>query len=112
MATLVAALGGVEFPREVDADTTGVIVLFELCADIDASIGCHLRVLSMKNIVGQQGDTEALVLQELLADTEPETASCFLLGATRFLVGCDAALNVKQPRMGNCKCVVKREVSA
>ena len=86
--------------------------MFELCADIDASVGCHLRVLSMQNIVGQQGDTEALVLQELLADTETETAISFPLVATRFLVGCDAALNVKQPRMGKCKCVVKREVSA
>ena len=65
MATLVAALGGVEFPREVDADATGIAILLELGTDIDASVGCHLRVLSMKNIVGQQGDTEALVFEEL-----------------------------------------------
>ena len=112
MATLIAASCCIEFPREVDADATGVVVLFELCADIDASVGCHLCVLRMQNVIAKQGDTEAFVLQELLADTETETAISFPLVATRFLVGCDAALNVKQPRMGKCKCVVKREVSA
>ena len=69
MTAFVAAAGGVEFPRDVDADTAGVIVLTELCADVDAAVGCHLRVLRMENVVGKDGYAQALILEELFAKT-------------------------------------------
>jgi len=82
MTALVAAAGGVEFPRDVDADTSGVIVLTELCADVDSAIGRHLCILCMQNVVGKQGDTEAFVLEELATEAEIETAGSFPLGAS------------------------------
>ena len=82
MATLVAATCCIELPGEIDTDTTGVIVLTEMCADVDASVGRHLYVLRMQNIVGYQGDTKAFVLEELATEAEIETASSFPLGAS------------------------------
>ena len=70
MATLVAALGGVEFPREVDADATGIAILLELGTDIDAAVSRHLGVAGMQDVVGNNGNAEAFVLEELA--TQPQ----------------------------------------
>ena len=52
MAALVAAAGGVELPREVDTDATGIIVLAELSTHIDTAVGCHFHILRMQDVVG------------------------------------------------------------
>ena len=69
MASLVAAAGGVEFPRDVDADTAGVIVLTELCADVDSTVGCHFRESGMQNIICKDGYAQALIFKKLFAKT-------------------------------------------
>ena len=65
MATFVSASCGVEFPRKVDADTSGVAVLAELGTDVDSAVSRHLRITGVEDVVGKDGYTEALVLEEL-----------------------------------------------
>lgn len=65
MATFVSATGSIEFPWEVDADTSGVAVLAELGTDVDSSVSRHLRIASVEDVVGKDGYAEALVLEEL-----------------------------------------------
>ena len=80
MTALVTAAGGIEPPREVDADATRIVVLAELSTDIDAAIGRHLRVLRMQDVVGKQGHAQTLVFEELLGETEVDEACCLYLG--------------------------------
>ena len=58
MAALIATLGGVEFPREVDADAAGIAILPELGTDIDTSVSRHLDVAGMEDVVGKDGYAE------------------------------------------------------
>ena len=69
MATLVSALCGIEPPREVDADATGIIILAVLGADIDTAVCRAFRVLRMQNVIGENGNAETLIFQELLDKT-------------------------------------------
>ena len=69
MATLVSALRGIEPPREVDADTTGIIILAVLGADVDTAVCRAFRVLRMQNVIGENGNAETPILQKLLAKT-------------------------------------------
>jgi len=62
VAARVAALGGIDFPREVDADPAGVIILTELGTDIDAAVSRHLRIAGVEDVVGKDGYAEALVI--------------------------------------------------
>ena len=87
MSTFVAALGGVEFPREIDADATGVTVFAELCTDIDTSVSRHLGVAGMENVVEKDGYTEALVFEKLSTQTEVNSACGLRLRAARLIVG-------------------------
>ena len=100
VATLVAALGGVEFPREVDADTAGIIVLAELRANIDAAVGCHLCITGMQDILDRECYVETLVLQELPVKSEIDSASAFPLGRTCPVIGCQVCFDVQQPVVG------------
>ena len=81
MATLVATAGGVELPREVDTDATGIIVLAELSTHIDTAVGCHFHILRMQDVVGEDGDAQTLVFEELFAETDVDEACCLYLGA-------------------------------
>ena len=74
MAALVAAAGSVEFPRNVDADTSLVLILVILGADVDAAIGNSLHVISFENIVSKDGNTQTFVLKELLTQTQIQVA--------------------------------------
>ena len=65
MTALVAALGGVELPRQVDADSTGIAILLELCTDIDATVGGHLRISGVEDVVDKKGYAEALIFEKL-----------------------------------------------
>ena len=65
MTARVAALGGVELPREVDADAAGIAILLELGTDIDAAVSRHLDVAGMENVVDKNGYAETLVFEEL-----------------------------------------------
>ena len=69
MATLVSALRGIEPPREIDADATGIIILAVLGADIDTAVCRAFRVLRMQNVIGENGNAETPILQELLSKT-------------------------------------------
>ena len=69
MATLVSALRGIEPPREVDADATGIIILAVLGADIDTAVCRAFRVLRMQNVIGENGNAETPIFQELLRKT-------------------------------------------
>ena len=69
MATLVSALRGVEPPREVDADATGIIILAVLGADIDTAVCRAFRVLRMQNVIGENGNAETPIFQEMLSKT-------------------------------------------
>ena len=74
VAALVAAAGGVEFPRNVDADASLVLILVVLSADVDAAIGNSLHVISFENIVSKDGNTQTFVLKELLTQTQIQIA--------------------------------------
>ena len=87
MATLVAALGGVEFPREVDADATGIAILLELGTDIDAAVSRHLDVAGMEDVVGEDGYAETLVFEELATQPEVYYACGLRLRAALLIVG-------------------------
>ena len=69
MATLISALRGIEPPREVDADATGIIILAVLGADIDTAVCRAFRVLRMQNVIGENGNAETPIFQELLNKT-------------------------------------------
>ena len=69
MATLVSALRGIEPPREVDADETGIPILAVLGADIDTAVCRAFRVLCMQNVIGENGNAETPIFQELLSKT-------------------------------------------
>ena len=82
VAALVAASGRIEFPRNVDAEATSVLILVILGADVDAAIGNSLHVISLENIISKDGDTQTLVLKELLTQTQIQVAISFgLAGA-------------------------------
>ena len=70
VAALVAAAGGVEFPREVDAYSSGVAVFAELGTDIDTTIGRHFYVASVEDVVGKDVYSKALVFEELATQSE------------------------------------------
>ena len=74
MAALVAAAGGIEFPRNVDADATSVLILVILGADVDAAIGNTLHVISFENIISKDSNTQTLVFKELLTQTQIQVA--------------------------------------
>ena len=69
MATLVSALRGIEPPREVDSDATGILILAVLGADIDTAVCRAFRVLRMQNVIGENGNAETPIFQELLNKT-------------------------------------------
>lgn len=79
MAALVAAAGGVELPREVDADAAAIAILLELCMDIDTSVSRHLDVAGMEDVVGKDDYAKTLVFEELLAEAQVDETSCFHL---------------------------------
>ena len=74
VAALVAAAGGIEFPRNVDADATSVLILMVLGAEVDATIGNSLHVISFENIISKDGNTQTFVLKELFAQTQIQVA--------------------------------------
>ena len=88
VTALVAALGGVELPRKVDADATGVAIFSELCTDVDAAVSRHLYVASVEDIVGKDGYAKALVLEELATQPEVYSACGLRLRAALLIVGC------------------------
>ena len=57
-ARAVAALGCIELPREVDADTAAIAILLELRTDIDTTVCGHLYVAGVKDVVGKNGYAE------------------------------------------------------
>ena len=61
MTAFISAASSIESPREVDANASAVVILAELSTHIDAAISGHSRVLSMQQVVGKNGDSEALV---------------------------------------------------
>ena len=69
MATLVSALRGIEPPREVDADATGILILAVFGANIDTAVCRAFRVLRMQNVIGENGNAETPIFQELLSKT-------------------------------------------
>lgn len=79
MAALVAAAGGVELPREVDADAAAIAILLELCTDIDATVCRHLYVASVEDVVSKDGYAKTLVFEELLAETKVDETCCLHL---------------------------------
>ena len=87
MAALVAALGGVELPREVDADAAGIAILPELGTDIDTSVSRHLDVAGMEDVVGKDGYAETLVFEELTTQPEVYSACGLRLRAALLIVG-------------------------
>ena len=62
VTALVATAGGVELPREVDANASGVAVFAELGTNVDSAVSCHLRIACVEDVVGKDGYAEALVL--------------------------------------------------
>jgi hypothetical protein len=59
MTSFVAALGCIKLPREVDADTAAIAILFELCTDIDTTVCGHLYVAGVEDVVGKNSYAEA-----------------------------------------------------
>ena len=59
MTSFVAALGCIKLPREVDADTAAIAILFELCTDIDTTVCGHLYVAGVEDVVGKNSYVEA-----------------------------------------------------
>ena len=94
MTSFVAALGGVELPRKVDANATGVAIFSELCTDVDASVSRHLGVAGMQDVVGNNGNAEALVLEELATQPEVYSACGLRLRAALLIVGCQFHFDV------------------
>ena len=74
VAAFVTAAGGVEFPGNVDAEATLVLILVILGADVDAAIGNSLHVISFENIISKDGNTQTFVLKELFAQTQIQIA--------------------------------------
>ena len=79
VAALVAAAGGVEFPRNVDADASLVLVLVILGAEVYATIGNTLHLISFENIISKDSNTQTLVFKELLTQTQIQVAISFSL---------------------------------
>ena len=87
VAALVAALGGVELPRKVDADAAAVAILLELRTDVDAAVSSHFYVAGMEDVVDKDGYAEALVFEELTTQPEVYSASGLRLRAALLIVG-------------------------
>jgi len=87
VAALIATLGGVEFPREVDADAAGIAILLELGTDIDAAVSRHLDVAGMEDVIGEDGYAETLVFEELATQPEVYYACGLRLRAALLIVG-------------------------
>ena len=97
MAALVAAAGGVELPREVDADAAAIAILLELCTDIDATVCRHLYVASVEDVVSKDGYAKTLVFEELATQPEVYSACGLRLRAALLIVGRQFHSDVKQP---------------
>ena len=106
MAALVAATRGVEFPRNINTNTTGIFVFAILGADIDTTVGCTLRVLRMQYVVGKDGNAETFILQELFAKTKVNEARGLGLTGTRLVVRQDASVHIQEPIVRQSKSVV------
>ena len=74
MAAFVTALGCIELPREVDADTAAIAILLELRTDIDTTVCGHLYVAGVEDVVGKNGYAEALVFEKLATQAEVYSA--------------------------------------
>ena len=87
MTSFVAALGGVELPRKIDADATGVAIFSELFTDVDASVSRHLYVASVEDVVDKNGYAKALVFEKLVTQPEVYYACGLRLRAALLIVG-------------------------
>ena len=74
MTSFVAAFGCIKLPREVDADTAAIAILFELCTDIDTTVCGHLYVAGVEDVVGKNSYAEALVFEKLATQAEVYSA--------------------------------------
>ena len=78
MATLVSALRGIEPPRYIEPDSTGIAIKTK---DISVLYTAKCRsfvVFSAQDVTGDEGYIEAFVPQELFAKAEVETSSCLV----------------------------------
>ena len=75
MATFVTAAGGIEFPREIDADAASVAICFRIHTIAVAVIFCSFEIIGAEDVFCQQGHAEALVFQELPAEAEVQAAA-------------------------------------
>ena len=78
VTSFVAALGGIESPRDIEPDAAGVAI-----KTIDVSVPytsvCRSFVIfCAQEVTGDEGHIEAFVSQELFAQTKVETSSCLV----------------------------------
>ena len=109
MATLIAAAGCIEFPREIDADAASVAICFRIYAIADAVIFCSFEIIGAEDVSCQQGHAEAFVFQELPAEAEVQATAGLLNNEPTPIIRINLALYIQQPCSGEGECVVETE---
>ena len=109
MATFVTAAGGIEFPREIDADAASVAICFHIYTIADAVIFCSFEIIGAEDVFCQQGHAEALVFQELPAEAEVQATAGLKYMETTPIIRLNIALYIQQPCFGEGECVVEIE---
>ena len=107
--TLVLAFGSVKLIRECDSHTLVVIILRKGGGGSDA-VCRHGIMLGMKDVVGGQGYTQRIVLQERLGEAEIDYPHRFLLGSTLFELRYIGSLHIDEPTLRQGKGIVEDEI--
>jgi hypothetical protein len=110
VAALVAALGGVELPREVEPYAALVAVDIAFRAIANAVVCCPPVDAGVQDVAGHQFYPEAFALQQLLADAEVEAACSLGDSVFTLVIGHKTHLYIYSPILGQSKGVVETEV--
>ena len=78
MATLISALRGIEPPRYIESDSTGIAIKTKDISVPYTAICRSFVVFSAQDVTSDEGYIEAFVPQELFAKAEVETSSCLV----------------------------------
>ena len=78
MAAFVAALGGIEFPRDIEPNSAGIAIQTIDIPVPYTSVCCTFVVFCTQEVTGDESHIETFVPQELFAQAEVETSGCFV----------------------------------
>ena len=75
MATFLSALRGIEPPRYIEPDSTGIAIKTKVFFVPYTAICRSLDVFKAQDVTGDEGYIEAFVPQELFGEAEVESSS-------------------------------------